>query len=107
MNVPVAGPRRFAAPALLLITILTLSGCQLPRSGPMLAEMTGAHDAKDVIVMPASRELARESRVPDVSDFPVRYRDLTEAGFDSLVPGDGINVKVWERGGLGLSLIHI
>lgn len=102
MNVPAASPRRIAAPALLLITVLMLSGCQLPRSGPMLSEMTGAHDAKDVIVMPASRELARASRVPEVSDFPVRYRDLTEAGFDTLVPGDGINVKVWERGGLGV-----
>lgn len=68
----------------------------------MLSEMTGAHDDKDVIVMPASRELARASRVPEVADFPVRYRDLTQAGFDSLVPGDGINVKVWERGGLGV-----
>ncbi len=102
MNVPAAGPRRLAAPALLLITVLMLSGCQLPRSGPMLSEMTGAHDDKDVIVMPASRELARASRVPEVADFPVRYRDLTQAGFDSLVPGDGINVKVWERGGLGV-----
>lgn len=102
MNVPAAGPRRLAAPALLLITVLMLSGCQLPRSGPMLSEMTGAHDDKDVIVMPASRELARASRVPEVADFPVRYRDLTQAGFDSLVPGDGVNVKVWERGGLGV-----
>ena len=101
MTVPAAGPRRIAAPALLLITVLTLSGCQLPRSGPMLSEMTGAHE-KDVIVMPVSRELARASQVADVADFPVRYRDLTQAGFDRLVPGDGINVKVWERGGLGV-----
>jgi polysaccharide export outer membrane protein len=68
----------------------------------MLSEMTGAHDDKDVIVMPVSRELVQASRVPDVADFPVRYRDLTQAGFDRLVPGDGINVKVWERGGLGV-----
>lgn len=62
MNVPAASPRRIAAPALLLITVLMLSGCQLPRSGPMLGEMTGAHDDKDVVVMPASPELARASR---------------------------------------------
>lgn len=70
MNVPAAGPRRLAAPALLLITVLMLSGCQLPRSGPMLSEMTGAHDDKDVIVMPASRELARASRCPRSPIFP-------------------------------------
>ena len=102
MNVPAFGLRRNAAFALLVLAALSLSGCQLPRSGPMLSEMTGAHDDKDVVVMPASRELARASQVPEVSDFPVPYRDLTQAGFDRLVPGDGINVKVWERGGLGV-----
>ncbi|MFF7059310.1 MAG: polysaccharide biosynthesis/export family protein [Achromobacter spanius] len=102
MNVPAPSLRRNAAITLMVLAALSLTGCQLPRSGPMLSEMTGAHDDKDVIVMPASRELVQESRVPDVADFPVRYRDLTEAGFDRLVPGDGINVKVWERGGLGV-----
>ncbi|MGE6919290.1 polysaccharide biosynthesis/export family protein [Achromobacter kerstersii] len=102
MNVPAFGLRRNAAFALLVLAALSLTGCQLPRSGPMLSEMTGAHDDKDVVVMPASRELARASQVPEVSDFPVTYRDLTQAGFDRLVPGDGINVKVWERGGLGV-----
>lgn len=102
MNVPALGARRHATLAMLLVAALTLTGCQLPRSGPMLSEMTGAHDDKDVIVMPVSRELAQKSRVPDVADFPVRYRDLTQAGFDKLVPGDGINVRVWERGGLGV-----
>ncbi len=85
-----------------LLAALTLTGCQLPRSGPMLSEMAGAHDDKDVIVMPVSHELAQQSRVPEVTDFPARYRDLTQAGFDRLVPGDGINIKVWERGGLGV-----
>ena len=102
MNVPVSGPRRTAALAMVLFAALSLTGCQLPRSGPMLSEMTGAHDDKDVIVMPVSRELAQESRVPEVADFPAHYRDLTQAGFDRLVPGDGINVKVWERDGLGV-----
>ncbi|AZS77206.1 MULTISPECIES: polysaccharide biosynthesis/export family protein [Achromobacter] len=102
MNVPAPSLRRNAAITLMVLAALSLTGCQLPRSGPMLSEMTGAHDDKDVIVMPASRELVQASRVPDVADFPVRYRDLTEAGFDRLVPGDGINVKVWERGGLGV-----
>jgi polysaccharide export outer membrane protein len=102
MNVPALNLRRNSTLALLLLAVLALTGCQLPRSGPMLSEMTGAHDDKDVIVMPVSRELAQQSRVPEVADFPERYRDLTQAGFDRLVPGDGINVKVWERGGLGV-----
>jgi polysaccharide export outer membrane protein len=85
-----------------LLAALSLTGCQLPRSGPMLSEMTSAHDDKDVVIMPVSPELARASNVPAVADFPLRYRDLSQAGFDRLVPGDGINVTVWERDGLGV-----
>ncbi len=68
----------------------------------MLSEMTSAHDDKDVVVVPVSRELARKSNVPEVMDFPARYRDAEDAAFDLLVPGDGINVTVWERDGLGV-----
>ncbi|OZI82616.1 polysaccharide biosynthesis/export family protein [Bordetella genomosp. 2] len=102
MNAPAFGPRRKTAIAMALFAAMALTGCQLPRSGPMLREMTSANDAKDIVVKPVSRELAMASRVPEVADFPTRYRDLTQAGFDRLVPGDGINVKVWERDGLGV-----
>jgi polysaccharide export outer membrane protein len=101
-NVPAAGPRRTAATLMVLFAALALTGCQLPRSGPMLGEMMSGNDDKDVVVTLASPELARKSNVPAVEDFPTRYRDLTQAGFDVLVPGDGINVTVWERDGLGV-----
>ncbi|MBO1114749.1 polysaccharide biosynthesis/export family protein [Bordetella petrii] len=101
-NVPASGPRRHAALAMVLLAAIALTGCQLPRSGPMLSEMTGANDDKDILVMPVSRELVQASKMPEVADFPAYYRDLTQAGFDRLVPGDGINVKVWERDGLGV-----
>src|SRR3546814_2967499 len=97
MNVQTLNMRRHTTLAVLLLAALTLTGCQLPRSGPMLSEMTGANDDKDVIVMSVSRELAEQSREPEVANFPARYRDLTQAGFDRLVPGDGINIQVWER----------
>lgn len=101
-NAPALGLPRRAALFMALSATLLIAGCQLPRSGPMLSEMTSAHDAKDVVVMPVSLELARESKVPEVADFPARYRDESYAGFDRLVPGDGINVRVWERDGLGV-----
>ncbi|WP_231755505.1 polysaccharide biosynthesis/export family protein [Bordetella sp. N] len=81
---------------------ISLTGCQLPRSGPMLSEMVGAHDDKDVVVVPVSRQNALQSNVPEVMDFPARYRDVAAGSFDKLVPGDGINVTVWERDGLGV-----
>ncbi|MFC4275358.1 polysaccharide biosynthesis/export family protein [Achromobacter aloeverae] len=101
-NVQAVGLPGMRAPVAALLAALALAGCQLPRSGPMLSEMTSANDAKDVVVMPVSRELALASNVPDVMDFPARYRDSSQAGFDILVPGDGINVTVWERDGLGV-----
>ncbi|ARP85681.1 polysaccharide biosynthesis/export family protein [Bordetella genomosp. 9] len=101
-NVPAPARRGRAAPVMVLLAALSLTGCQLPRSGPMLSEMTSAHDDKDVIVKAVTPELARLSNVPEVSDFPKRFRDADHAGFDVLVPGDGINVTVWERDGLGV-----
>lgn len=101
-NVPASGLRGKAAPVMVLLAALALTGCQLPRSGPMLSEMVSGNEDKDVLVMPVSRELVQASREPEVQNFPAHYRDLTQAGFDRLVPGDGINVKVWERDGLGV-----
>lgn len=102
MNIPVSGLRRKSALLMMLLATLSLAGCQLPRSGPMLSEMTSANDDKDVVVVPVSPQLARASNVSPIADFPARYRDETQAGFDRLVPGDGINVTVWERDGLGV-----
>ena len=101
-NVTAFGQQRKAALLLAVLATLTVTGCTLPRSGPMMGDLTGAHDDKDVVLMPVSPELVRASRMPAVENFPAHYRDLTQAGFDRLVPGDGINVKVWERDGLGV-----
>jgi polysaccharide export outer membrane protein len=101
-NGPGAPPRGKAALVMVVLAAFSLTGCQLPRSGPMLSEMMSAHDDKDVIVMPVSPALARASNVPEVMDFPARYRNATQAEFDVLVPGDGINITVWERDGLGV-----
>ena len=78
MNVPALGARRYATLAMLLLAALTLSGCQLPRSGPMLSEMTGAHDDKDVIVMPVSRELAQKElrQSAPIQIFFARFSEL-------------------------------
>ncbi|SAH91742.1 outer membrane protein involved in polysaccharide [Bordetella ansorpii] len=101
-NVTAFGQQRKAALLLAVLATLTVTGCTLPRSGPMMGDLTGAHDDKDVVLMSVSPELVQASRMPAVENFPAHYRDLTQAGFDRLVPGDGINVKVWERDGLGV-----
>lgn len=101
-NPPALGLQRKAALLMAVLATLVVTGCQLPRTGPMLHEMTSANDDKDVVVVTVTPEHVRASRMPAVEDFPQHYRDLTQAGFDRLVPGDGINVTVWERDGLGV-----
>lgn len=101
-NAPAFGLQRKVALLMAVLVPLFVAGCQLPRTGPMLYEMTSANDARDVVVVAVTPEHVRASRMPAVEDFPKHYRDLTHAGFDRLVPGDGINVTVWERDGLGV-----
>jgi|GEM_PF-364326 len=105
-NAAAHGLRHKAALLLAVLATLTLAGCQLPRTGPMLHEMGSANSDKDVVVRLATPELVRASRMPEVENFPAQYRDLTQAGFDRLVPGDGINVTVWERGGMGVFAVN-
>jgi polysaccharide export outer membrane protein len=101
-NSPALAPRRMAAPLMALLAAIVLAGCALPRSGPMLSEMKSANDDKEIVLMPATIDLARASKEPLHADFPAPYRRAGDAGFDRLVPGDGINVTVWERDGLGV-----
>jgi polysaccharide export outer membrane protein len=102
-NVPALGLRGKAALAgVVLFAGLALTGCTLPRSGPMLSELQSANENKDIVIMPVTRELAQASNEAIHADFPARYRDASQVEFDRLVPGDGIDVTVWERDGLGV-----
>ena len=105
-NAAAHGLRHKAALLLAVLATLTLAVCQLPRTCTMLHEMGSANSDKDVVVRLATPELVSASRMPEVENFPAQYRDLTQAGFDRLVPGDGINVTVWERGGMGVFAVN-
>jgi polysaccharide export outer membrane protein len=101
-NVPPLGLRGRAALVMALLAGLSLTGCTLPRAGPMLSELQSANDDKNVVVVPVTRELALATNRPAYANFPVLYREATLAEFDRLVPGDGVNVQIWERDGLGV-----
>jgi polysaccharide export outer membrane protein len=88
--------------AMALIAGLSITGCTLPRNGPMLSEVQSANSNGDVVLSSVTREIARASEEPLHADFPAFYRDVSNTEFDRLVPGDGINVMVWERDGLGV-----
>ena len=91
-----------AAFILMLLATLSLAGCALPRSGPMLSEVKSAGEDNDVILKPVTRDLVQASREAVHADFPPHLRQVSDADFDRLVPGDAIKVMVWERDGLGM-----
>jgi polysaccharide export outer membrane protein len=101
-NVLAPGLRGKAALVMVLLAGLSLAGCTLPRSGPMLSEMQSANDEDNIVILAATRELAQASNEAVHADFPAHYRDASQAEFDRLVPGDGVNVMIWERDGLGV-----
>lgn len=101
-NTLVCGPRGVAALVLVLLAGFLVTGCTLPRSGPMLSDVEKASENEEVVIVPVTRELTRASMEPAHADFPARYRSVSPADFDRLVPGDGVNVVIWERDGLGV-----
>jgi polysaccharide export outer membrane protein len=88
--------------AVALAAALSVTGCTLPRSGPMLSDVQSSNDSNDVVLVPVTREIARASEEAAQADFPPFYRDISHGEFDRLVPGDSVNVTVWERDGLGV-----
>lgn len=100
MNVLALRGRR--ALVMALFAGLSLTGCTLPRNGPMLSDMKSADSNGDVSLVSVTRDIVLASEEPLHTDFPAVYRDVSQTDFDRLVPGDSINVTVWERDGLGV-----
>ncbi|WP_201645445.1 polysaccharide biosynthesis/export family protein [Paraburkholderia metrosideri] len=90
---------------MLLVTLfgsVALQGCVLPRSGPLLSEVQAAHENKNIVLVPVTAELARESRGPDTENFPPAFQSVQPFAYDRFVPGDGIQITIWENDGLGV-----
>lgn len=93
---------RLASFLLALSGCLALHGCGLPRSGPMQSEMNAASDRNEIALVPVTPEVALASRKPDRENFPAFFLSAQPADYERLMPGDGVNVKIWERDGLGV-----
>jgi polysaccharide biosynthesis/export protein len=95
-------PIRAAALVLALSGALVLQGCGLPRSGPLRSEVDAASESSSIVLIPVTGELARASRGPDRATFPAAFLDAAPFEYERLAPGDGVQITVWEHGGLGL-----
>ncbi|SAK87636.1 polysaccharide export protein [Caballeronia pedi] len=97
-------PSSTRAAALLLAVsgALALQGCGLPRSGPLRSEVDAARDNSSIVLVPVTEELARASRGPGRASFPAEFLGAAPFEYERLAPGDGVQVTLWEHGGLGL-----
>ncbi|WP_250508301.1 MULTISPECIES: polysaccharide biosynthesis/export family protein [unclassified Caballeronia] len=97
-------PSSTRAAALLLAVsgALALQGCGLPRSGPLRSEVDAARDNSSIVLVPVTEELARASRGPARASFPAAFLGATPFEYERFAPGDGVQVTLWEHGGLGL-----
>lgn len=79
---------------------LVLSGCGLPRSGPMLGEMQDADQQGAVDLVDATPALARASQVSRKAGFPAEFLSARPVDYDRLKPGDSVHIVIWEHDGL-------
>lgn len=94
--------RNIESVILILLLSMTLQGCSLPRSGPMLSEVEESHGRGDIVLVPVTQQITSASREEDQSSFPQKFLVAPERDVTRLAPGDGINISLWERDGLQL-----
>ncbi|MFM0327122.1 polysaccharide biosynthesis/export family protein [Caballeronia glebae] len=93
---------RIASWLLAMSTAIAITGCGLPRSGPLLSEVEAAHDGNDIVLTPITAQIAEASRRIDHAKFPDALLMAQPLAYDKLAAGDGIEITVWERDGLGV-----
>jgi polysaccharide export outer membrane protein len=81
---------------------LALAGCVVPRSGPLLSEVEAARDVDAIVLTPITAQIAQDSRGPDRASFPDSFLKAPAFEYEKLVPGDGVEITVWERDGLNV-----
>ncbi len=90
---------KIGRPAVLMLCVLALSACALPRSGPKDDEILSGSkaDGGPVNVVMVDSIIAQNSRVSDDLSFPSAFTGAGVARTDSINPGDVISVTVWEN----------
>ena len=86
------------------LLLLALTGCALPRSGPLLSDVVSARNSKAIVLTPITAEIAAASRGPEAAAFPAAFLTAAPFEYDKLGPGDAVDITVWERD--SLSLFH-
>jgi len=88
------------AAALPFLAVLLLQGCELPRSGPMLADVASAQKDSRIDLWPVTPDLTAATREPTTASFPAAFLAAQPVDYEKIAPGDSIDIVIWERDGL-------
>jgi polysaccharide export outer membrane protein len=89
--------------ACLFVTMSSLiEGCALPQSAPLMKQVQEADKQSRIVLTPVTPEVAAASLQPATASFPAAYLQAKPVDYTTFTPGDGIDVVVWERDGLGV-----
>ncbi|BAN24842.1 outer membrane protein involved in polysaccharide [Caballeronia insecticola] len=97
------GRSRFAALMCVALTgAATLQGCTLPRSAPLQSEMNASSSDDNIRLVAMTPAIAGAGRGASRASFPAALRDALPLDSDRIAVGDGIEIVIWERDGLGV-----
>ncbi|WP_454690306.1 polysaccharide biosynthesis/export family protein [Achromobacter aloeverae] len=91
-----------ARAALALAAVLSLQGCQLPRSGPYEGEISDAAQRDDILLVPVTPQVAAATRSAARATFPPAFGQAAPLNYEALAAGDGVDIIIWENDGLGM-----
>jgi polysaccharide biosynthesis/export protein len=97
---PAAFSWRQTAVWLPLLAGLLLQGCALPRSAPLLGEVSSAAKQSRIDLSQVTPDVAAATREPATASFPPAFRAAAPVDYEKIVAGDGIDIVIWERDGL-------
>ncbi len=80
-------------------SVLSVSACGLPRSGPKISEIRAGTRLKQnpSFVVPVDERVARAATLDVAYAFPNAFLKVGKMGSDTINPGDTLVIQVWEN----------
>lgn len=91
--------RHAARPLALLVTVLLLAGCSLPRSGPDKSELyqSSVDQQGSAHIVDVDNRVARVTDMPPGLGFSEAFRTAGVVGSDTIRAGDTLGLTIWEN----------
>ncbi|MGI4875912.1 MAG: polysaccharide biosynthesis/export family protein [Janthinobacterium lividum] len=86
--------------SLLFLLIVSLNGCALPRSAPLLSEVRSSDKEGRIVLTAVTPPLVESTREPETASYPPSLLQVAPFDYERFAPGDGVDIMLWERDGL-------